>query len=140
VGGILLIFAIVGAILDRSYKKAGGVRPTRTEKNALLIAISVVAVLLLLIANFGSMSFLDIDAIALFIPLILALYEARRWQVRLGNPIKPPEPPTCVYCDEPIDRETESVVINKQDSPEDWQYPHSECHERMAKESVVDEI
>jgi hypothetical protein len=92
VPGLLLIASIVGAVVDYKYKKAGGRRPSKSERILFLLVVLVVV---------GFIAWADSinPAIAgdISVPLVIFLlfsWELGRWRMRRKYPLPKPEQPT----------------------------------------------
>jgi len=86
-GGMLIFWALCfwGAWKDRAYKKAGGIRPDRFEKNLLMATIGGCILLLVVIGlrsagAAGTMT--GVLAVAVF-----GFWEIHRWRIRRKNPV-----------------------------------------------------
>ena len=82
---VLLLLCIWGAAKDRTYKKAGGIRPDRFEKRLLL---GTIAVCILLLVVIGLRSFLAaVDLTPGLAVAIFGCWEIHRWLIRRKNPV-----------------------------------------------------
>ena len=82
---IILVISAWGALRDRAYKKAGGVKPDRFENLTLLFVVgaSVVVVTAIFLKSREAAGAL----IAVLMTAILGFWELYRWQTRRKNPI-----------------------------------------------------
>ena len=84
---VLALLAITGAVLDRGYKKAGGRRPTSTEKQCFYLAIALCVALIVVLGVLGA-SAAQLGALTGFLVWpIFALWELQRLRVRRAYPI-----------------------------------------------------
>src|SRR5262249_48863241 len=102
--GLIFIVAVVGAIVDWRYVRAGGVRPSASDKRNLVIAILISVSVL---AVFGVVGFSSDPAgeraealgtalghaTAFLTAVVFGLWEFRRWRVRRAHPVASREKP-----------------------------------------------
>lgn len=87
--GLLLILAIVGAVVDYRYVKAGGLRSTRKERAYLGVATGLCIVVLVVFGTLGA-SAEALGAASVDVSVFLfALWELGRFRTRRDNPIPP---------------------------------------------------
>jgi len=85
VPGLLLIAAIVGAVIDYRYKKAGGLKASSTDKTLFL---AVVLVVLGLIIWLGSYNPDFAGELAVYLAVVLFFcWELGRWRMRRKHPL-----------------------------------------------------
>jgi hypothetical protein len=90
VAGLLLIAAIIGAVADYRYKRAGGQRPTRKDRLLFGSLVAVVAGAIALAEYLGADPYgiLGFTILPLFICLFGA-WELGRWRMRRKYPLPP---------------------------------------------------
>jgi hypothetical protein len=80
--GLILLWAIWGAIADFRYRKRGGVKPTHGEWRGLGYACALGLGLLILLGALGATARAEGSLTALVVPLIFGLWEFSRWRIR----------------------------------------------------------
>ncbi len=84
---VMILLAIVGAIYDRRYKKAGGKRATKNEKGLFAIVCLAIVALLITLAVLGA-SAESLGEVTVYLAILMfALWELGRWRVRRRNPV-----------------------------------------------------
>ena len=85
--GILLIFAVYGAVMDWRYQRRGGTKPSKHNWAMFGIALMLVAVLYITLYLLGASPFRIGEQIVFVSLLLFILWEMGRWRVRRKNPI-----------------------------------------------------
>lgn len=88
--GIFLLWATWGAIANWRYVKRGGVRPTRSDKLYLLVAVGLGLMLLVFLGARGTSAYSIGSTMAFVGTLIFSLWEFSRWRIRRKNPLSVP--------------------------------------------------
>jgi len=84
-GGILLILASVGAVIDWRYKRRGGVKPTRKDYGFLITTLVICAAVIGAIALFLS-PYAAGTLTGVLIPIVFALWQFSRLRIRMKHP------------------------------------------------------
>lgn len=87
IGLLFLVLAIIGAAIDREYKRRGGMRPTRAHKVCFLVSFLMCLALIVLAYPDGR---LEAHLTVLFGPLLFFLWELGRWRMRRQHPLADP--------------------------------------------------
>jgi hypothetical protein len=85
--GFIIIFSVVGAVVDFQYKRKGGTKSSRTDKTAFWSVGGGIALLFVVLdvvgVNPGKLGGWSVD-IAI---LLFAGWEVRRWMTRQDHPL-----------------------------------------------------
>lgn len=88
--GMILMFGIVGAIIDWRYKRRGGVKPTTKDRIYLLIAVLLSIGMITVLAVIGVDPYALGTVCAYDTGVIFGLWELRRLHIRHTYPLPPP--------------------------------------------------
>lgn len=86
---LLLILAVVGAIVDWRYRRAGGRPSSRRDRILFWLVVGIVILLLLIIGFLGGNSGAASVPIAV---LLFAVWELGRWRMRRKYPLPKVQP------------------------------------------------
>jgi len=85
--GVLLLWALWGAVIDWRYIRRGGMRPSRNDKIGVLAALGFCTVVMALLGIRGASGESLGSMAGLCITLIFSLWEGARWRIRRRAPL-----------------------------------------------------